>query len=167
MLSSAEVELYRAGHVIIRQGQHTDRIYFLVDGVVKVVKNGKEVCSLSRVGEVFGELATLTGRTRSASILAETAVTCVTVQPDAAVGLDEEENISFKNALQNALMSLLVDRLQQTTSEVANLRNDLERAEAQIRVLMRGLDAKESEIDTLRSRLKRSPGWMQRQHEEA
>lgn len=166
MLSSAEVQLYRPGHVIIRQGQSSDRIFFLADGVVKVVKNGKEVCSLSRVGEVFGELATLTGKTRSATVVAETAVTCVTVQPDAAAGLDEHENVSFKNALQNALMNLLVERLQETTSEVAKLRDDFERAQAQIRVLMRGLDAKESEINTLRARLKRSPGWMQRKHEE-
>ncbi len=161
MLSKAEVELFRAGDVIIRQGQQNNRIFFLAAGAVRVEKNGKEVCLLSRVGEVFGELATLTGRTRSASVLAVNTVTCVTIQPELAEGLNEEENSSFKHALQSALMDLLADRLQETTSEVAKLRDDLQRSEAQNRVLLRGLGDKEVENNSLRSRLKRSLGFMQ------
>lgn len=166
MLSTAEVLAFRTGAIIIRQGQRSDRIYFLVDGSVKVSKNGKPVCTLSRMGEVFGEIGVVTGATRSASVSAETLTTCLAVRPDPSGDEDAESNAAFMDALQHALLRLLVGRLQETTSQLVRAREDLDRAEAQIRILTRGVEAKEGEINQLRARLKHQQGFMHRAKDE-
>jgi CRP-like cAMP-binding protein len=65
---------YAAGHIICHQGDPGDRLYVVLDGLVKVVfgsERGDEmVLSTLGRGEIFGELALLDGSPRSASIVA-------------------------------------------------------------------------------------------------
>lgn len=69
---------YRRGHVIIREGEPGDRLFMLSSGKVKAFKKsaaGKQVpIAELEEGAFFGEGAILTGRPRTASIVATTDV---------------------------------------------------------------------------------------------
>jgi cyclic nucleotide-binding protein/N-acyl amino acid synthase FeeM len=76
-LQSFEREFYLAGEAVVRQGDAGDAMYVVVEGEVAVTVGPEdkptEVARLGR-GEVFGEIALITSRPRSASVMAVTDV---------------------------------------------------------------------------------------------
>jgi len=70
-LVNPDVETYEDRDVIIREGNADNDFYKLVRGAVYVVKGGKKIAEISEPGEYFGEMAAITGETRSASILSK------------------------------------------------------------------------------------------------
>jgi len=68
-----ERRTYRAGAVIVSQGQEADSAYLIVDGQVEVSRNGGPIAELGP-GETFGEAALVNGGARTATVTAETDV---------------------------------------------------------------------------------------------
>lgn len=58
-----------AGDVIVREGDFDDQMYFIVDGKVRVEKDGEHVTELG-ANDFFGEIAVFDGERRSASVIA-------------------------------------------------------------------------------------------------
>lgn len=57
-----------AGEYLLTQGEKTDSIYFLLEGSVKVTRDGYEVAVVSDKGAVFGEMSILLDNAHSASV---------------------------------------------------------------------------------------------------
>ena len=71
-----------AGTVLVREGEHGDTAYILLEGTCEVLRGEGEDEELLRVlgpGEVFGETAVLLSRPRTATVRAKTDVTVVVV----------------------------------------------------------------------------------------
>lgn len=72
---------YKAGDVIIKQGDMADNFYILQEGVVDIFKKGendteeKKITELG-VGSYFGELALMSGGRRAATVSAHTDCRC-------------------------------------------------------------------------------------------
>jgi len=80
LLTDAAEELesarFSAGEAIVHQGELADALYIIVDGQVRVVREDRpdhevEVGTLGP-GQFFGEMALLTGATRTATVYAST-----------------------------------------------------------------------------------------------
>ena len=56
------------GETLLVQGETTDKVYFLLEGTVKVIKDGCEIAVVSDKGAVFGEMAIMLERAHSASV---------------------------------------------------------------------------------------------------
>ncbi|MDP2753663.1 MAG: cyclic nucleotide-binding domain-containing protein [Nitrospirota bacterium] len=73
MLNRVEPQLFSPGQMILEEGDSGDSIFFIKSGHARVVSHilGKELelATLS-AGDVFGEVAFLTGRPRTASVIA-------------------------------------------------------------------------------------------------
>lgn len=67
VLSSLELMTCGPNHVIVEQGQEASDLYVVFDGEVEVVRDHQSVAKLGR-GELFGEIALLTGEVRPATI---------------------------------------------------------------------------------------------------
>lgn len=65
--------------MIIKQGEIGDRFYIVYEGSVGVFVNGERVAGLKE-GTFFGEKALLENEVRAADVIAETYVTCYTLQ---------------------------------------------------------------------------------------
>ena len=50
---------YEPEEAVMREGMEGNRIYILLRGKLKVTKNGKQIATFERSGEVFGEMALL------------------------------------------------------------------------------------------------------------
>lgn len=67
---------FPANHVIARQGEIGTGFFVVVDGMVKVVRDGATIAHLGP-GEFFGELSVLDRMPRNATVSAEIPTTCL------------------------------------------------------------------------------------------
>ena len=65
-----ELRRFNAGEVIIAQGTKTERLFFLVEGAVEILKDEVVVARASEPGAVFGDLAALLGGDHTATVRA-------------------------------------------------------------------------------------------------
>jgi len=73
---SAAEDRYEPDATIVPQGGRTTTLFVILEGSVKVVKDGKTVSHLGP-GQYFGEISLIDGRPRAASVISETAVRCL------------------------------------------------------------------------------------------
>jgi CRP/FNR family cyclic AMP-dependent transcriptional regulator len=86
LVSIAQVAIMRRfprGHAVVRIGENSDYVYFILTGSLKVVvcdENGREaILSVLGQGEVFGEMGMFDEQTRSASVVAVTTTDLVMI----------------------------------------------------------------------------------------
>jgi len=107
--------MFRAGETILREGEDGDAAYIITSGVAVAYKTiDVEERALREMGpgEVFGEMALLSSRPRSASVVAKTDVTAIVVTKEAlARELHAESWLA-------ALVRTLVDRLSELDARV-------------------------------------------------
>jgi CRP/FNR family cyclic AMP-dependent transcriptional regulator len=82
LLKGSSEDTYDAGTTIVREGGRSTSMFIVVDGTARIERDGKEIARRAP-GEFFGEIAMIDGRVRSASVVAETSITCVIVPRDA------------------------------------------------------------------------------------
>ncbi|MDY0376262.1 MAG: type IV-A pilus assembly ATPase PilB [Desulfobacterium sp.] len=70
-LVNPDVERYEDKDVIIREGNSDIDFFKLVQGAVHVVKGGRKIAEITQPNEYFGEMAAITGKPRSASIVSK------------------------------------------------------------------------------------------------
>ncbi len=76
---------FAAGDVILEQGDASDAVYFILDGIVLALREGRDQpVALTRVGsgQCVGEFGVLKRTPRSASVVAETPVVTLRVDAD-------------------------------------------------------------------------------------
>jgi CRP-like cAMP-binding protein len=69
-LQDREVRRFDVGEFVIRQGETTEILYFLIEGAVEVLKDDVRVAAASQSGLIFGEMAVLLGVPHTASVRA-------------------------------------------------------------------------------------------------
>ncbi len=79
---AAEVHFYSRGETIIASGTSGDSMFVVYEGTVSVAAEHQEVAQLG-AGDVFGEMALLTGEHRTADVVALTDVTAIEISKDA------------------------------------------------------------------------------------
>lgn len=87
-----EIEKYESDHNIITEGQPNDKIFFLVDGSVVVIKKGIVLTNFKE-GAVFGEMEVLDVMPAVATIK---SITPVTVMSISNISLHEIYKIDIK-----------------------------------------------------------------------
>lgn len=100
-----------AGRPIARQGEIGSGLFVILEGRVRVVRDGETVAHLGS-GECFGELSVLDRRPRIASVVAEEPTRCLAV-----AAWDAERLLLAHPAVSLALLRTLADRLRQTTAD--------------------------------------------------
>jgi len=100
---------FPAGHVIARQGEIGTGFFVVIEGHVRVVRDGKPVATLG-AGEFFGELSVLDRMPRNAMVAAEVPTTCL-----ALASWDFEAVLLEQPALTLAILRGVARRLREVT----------------------------------------------------
>jgi len=100
---------YRAGGVIVREGEIGTRFFVIVSGSVGVVRDGQTVSKLGP-GEFFGELSVLDRRPRNAQVVATGPTSCL-----ALASWDLEAVITEQPTVALAMLRVLAARLRDVT----------------------------------------------------
>jgi CRP/FNR family cyclic AMP-dependent transcriptional regulator len=106
----AREEHYPAGAVIIGEGETGNRMFFLRTGQVEVVKGhgGPQPVALARfgAGEFFGEMSLVESVVRSASVVAQDAVTVYTLKGADLFRLYEHQPLQYGIVMLNLARDL-------------------------------------------------------------
>jgi CRP-like cAMP-binding protein len=78
VVHSFDEEVFAEGQRVLRQGLSGGNVYVIIEGEASVRTNGEELARLRR-GDVFGELAALTGEPPSADVVATTMLRCFVI----------------------------------------------------------------------------------------
>lgn len=109
-LGSVATEVsFPAGHVIARMGEIGSGFFVVVDGAVRVVREGVVLARLGP-GDFFGELSVLDGKPRNAMVTAETPTTCVAIAT-----WDFEKALLANPAVTLAILRGVATRLREAT----------------------------------------------------
>lgn len=100
---------FPAGHVIARQGEIGTGFFVIVDGRVRIVRDGIVVARLEP-GEFFGELSVLDRMPRNATVAAEVPTSCL-----ALASWDFEKILLEQPALTLAILRGVAARLREVT----------------------------------------------------
>ena len=65
-------DVYTPGEYIFKEGQESDKLYFVIKGELLVLKQDGSVINILKEGDFFGEIALLNNQLRSASVQAVT-----------------------------------------------------------------------------------------------
>ena len=74
-LSGLPIVTYAAGDTIIEEGSSPDKLFFLKEGKVSIVRSGTRVALIKTPGSVLGEMSLLLGVTATASAVAQDETT--------------------------------------------------------------------------------------------
>jgi len=115
LLSVTAVRAYAAGDVIVREGDPGDSLFLIAEGHVQVRTcdpGGRDV-ALARLGpgDFFGEVSVLTGRPRTATIVAGDAATVIEIRRELL------EDISSRHPDVESVLRRFYERRAQATVE--------------------------------------------------
>jgi CRP/FNR family cyclic AMP-dependent transcriptional regulator len=99
------IERFRSGKAIFDEGGKGDKMYVVCSGEVIIERGGKLVEALS-AGDIFGEMALIDGRSRSATARAKTDCEVAPITEKAFVSLVHETPLFALSVMHN-----LADRL--------------------------------------------------------
>ncbi|MBE7382655.1 MAG: cyclic nucleotide-binding domain-containing protein [Leptolyngbya sp. SIO1E4] len=106
------------GTVLCREGDPGDAMFAIVSGEADIYKGPQLVAMLGR-GEMFGEMALLTGEERSASVVARTPMRLYELDK-----VDFDGMLTRSPHLANGLSRILARRLRETTQSKAKSREE-------------------------------------------
>ncbi len=120
-LSLSKIRKYAPGELILEQGSFDEWIYFLVSGKVRISKNGKDLTTLKRQGDVFGEMSAIDGSVRSASAYAVDETVCLATDASCIDKISGNDKIAFCYILYRVFAESLATRLRTANEELMKL----------------------------------------------
>ena len=126
VLNSSSLLQCEPGDHIIKEGSIDSRIYVLLSGELEVRVGSKKVAAITRIGEVFGELALVNHDKRLASVIASSKAVCLAVDQKFLQDIHpREEDPDFHAALYEFVARLVVRKLEATSRRLAEVEKEL------------------------------------------
>jgi type IV pilus assembly protein PilB len=117
-LATPEVEEYDSKAVIFREGNRGSDFFKLVKGELIVVKDGKKVSEINQPGEYFGEIAAITGKERSETVISR-GKSVIERYP----GDKFQEIVDKYPRITNKILEQMAGRIDASTNILVNLMN--------------------------------------------
>jgi CRP/FNR family transcriptional regulator, cyclic AMP receptor protein len=125
LVDASRIGTYQSGEVIFEEGSTGKMIFYLISGRVKIIKDGHELLTLHRTGDVFGEMGPIGGKTRSASIEALCDVSCVEIDLSVIDKQKLPDTDAFRYLIFRGFAEIIASHLQHTTEQMLSLRDEL------------------------------------------
>ena len=122
----SKIRKYETGECIIKEGDLDQWLYFLLAGKVQVEKKGVKICTISKMGEIVGEMRLLDNLSRSATVYAAEKTICLAVDMTATSRLssaDEASNLLL--LLYRVLAEYVSIRLRLSNEELVRTKEKL------------------------------------------
>jgi CRP-like cAMP-binding protein len=124
---------FAEGELVLRQGTTTERLLFLKEGAVDIVRDEVLIARVAEPGAVFGDMAVILGRPHSADVRAAEPTRCHVVE-NATLLLEAEPGLALY------VMTVLASRLDAVNRHLIEARKGLDDAAAPRGFLAETLD---------------------------
>ncbi len=121
LLKLSKIREYSHGEFIITEGDDDPWLYFLLKGKVHIEKEGVEIGSIDKKGEIFGEMRIIDTMSRSASVVAEGKTVCLAVDISAQDKFSsggKDKKLDFLLLLYRIFAEFMSMRLRITTDKL-------------------------------------------------
>lgn len=122
LVQISKLKMYADGECILKEGVADTWLYFLVQGKVRITKEGQDVAILRRRGDIFGEMGVIALAPRSASAYASGATVCLSTDFSRMDDFDRQDKVLVGYVLYRIFSEILVSRLKQTTDELIKIK---------------------------------------------
>jgi CRP/FNR family transcriptional regulator, cyclic AMP receptor protein len=126
LVAASQAKDFRTGDIIFEEGSMSKKIFYLISGKVKVIKDSQDLMTLQRTGDVFGEMGPIGGKARSASVKALTDVHCIQIDLSVIDSKNRSDTHMFRYLIFRGFAEILAGRLQYTTEQLLSLRTELD-----------------------------------------
>ena len=133
LLRLSKIRQYEDGEFIIKEGDMDPWLYFLLSGEIRVMKEGEEISTIARKGEIFGEMRIVDDQLRSASVQAIGKTVCLAVDTSASAKKrlsptdHKDERLDFLLLLYRIFAEYMTVRLRLTNEELIKAKKDLKK----------------------------------------
>jgi CRP/FNR family transcriptional regulator, cyclic AMP receptor protein len=128
LLRLSKIRQYEDGEQIIQEGDMDPWLYFLLSGKIRITKEGEEISTISRKGEIFGEMRIIDDQSRSASVHAVGQTVCLAIDTSAGTRMDaadeKEARLDFLLLLYRIFAEYITARLRLTNEELVKAKRD-------------------------------------------
>jgi CRP-like cAMP-binding protein len=97
LLKLSKIRQYEDGEVIIYEGDSDPWLYFLLNGALRIQKNGLKIGTINKKGEIFGEMRIVDNLSRSATVKAIGKTVCLAVDTTAKKRLSGPDDETARN----------------------------------------------------------------------
>ena len=125
LLEMSEIKMFEPGEQVLEEGQFDRTIFYLISGKARIVKNGKELATIRRTGDVFGEMGVIDGSARSASVFAVDKTVCLQTDMAAVESLYGDSKLAFRYTIFRGFAQILANRLRMTSEELLRCREEI------------------------------------------
>ena len=127
LLEMSRIKEFEPGEQILEEGQYEHSIFYLISGKARIVKDGKELATIRRTGDVFGEMGVIDGSARSASVFATDKTVCLQTDMSAVESLYGDSKLAFRYTIFRGFAQILANRLRMTSAELLRSKEELSR----------------------------------------
>lgn len=135
LLRLSKIRQYADGEQIIQEGDMDPWLYFLLSGKIRIIKEGEEIGTISRKGEIFGEMRIIDDQSRSASVYAAGDTVCLAIDTAAGNRMDtadeKEARLDFLLLLYRIFAEYITARLRLTNEELVKAKREAKKPPAQ------------------------------------
>jgi CRP-like cAMP-binding protein len=136
LLNLSKIREYDNGECIIKEGDFDPWLYFLLSGKIRISKEGMEINTIDKKGEIFGEMRVIDSLSRSASVYAVGKTICLAVDTSAknrlSQGASQDEKLDFLLLLYRIFAEYMSIRLRATNEELISAKKKVKRLIEQI-----------------------------------
>ena len=129
ILRLSKIRQYEDGERIIEEGDFDPWLYFLLNGRIRIAKEGVTIGHIFKNGEIFGEMRVVDDRRRSASVYAEGKTVCLAVDTSARNRItsrgDKDDQVDFLLLLYRIFAEYMTARLRLTNEELIKAKKAL------------------------------------------
>ncbi|MDH5473517.1 MAG: Crp/Fnr family transcriptional regulator [Gammaproteobacteria bacterium] len=120
LATKTNTKTYKKNTVVVSKDDHTDSLYIILEGNIKIYlddEQGKEVIiNIMSAGEYFGELALISGKPRSANVMAMAPCKLAIIsKADFMECLTNNPSLSFN------IIQALIDQVHNLTENISSL----------------------------------------------
>lgn len=133
LMALSKLRSYEKGETIIKEGEYDCWVYFLLSGSVNVIVGDRVMRTLSRKGDIFGEMGIIDGSPRCASILAnEDDTVCLGMDASVLDRISKENGINALYLIYRVFAEVFSGRLRNAIQENVQLKNEIESLKKQL-----------------------------------
>lgn len=132
LLKLAKLRRYEADEIIISEGDTDQQVYFLVKGSCTVNVEGLDVGTISKVGDVFGEMGMVDHAPRSATITADSPTICMVLDGSFLEKMENVDKVAAKALFYRIFSEILAARIRDANRKVLQLEDQLEDLSVQL-----------------------------------
>lgn len=126
LLKLAKIRQYEEGEVIIAEGDTDQLVYFLAQGSCMVNVDGLDVGTISKVGDVFGEMGMVDQEPRSATITTNSTTICLVLDGSFMDHMQSVDSLASKALFYRIFSEILAARIRDANAKILVLEDQLE-----------------------------------------